>query len=182
MCGRPLEPAKRRKELSSVNMSLLKACSEILAYSKERSAIPGPYSSFAEKEKTFHLHGLLIGNSLRGISAGEDYYAADIVFSLAPSSTDRSIGFEIGCYLAQMVLQYMDIVIKVLVVHREVPWVELNLTKLHSGTEGFYCVIPQASVFHCTSGMHALKFYLLDYLVRCLEMFGHLKFINVTLF
>lgn len=49
--GSSLGPAKMLIKLISLKMSLLKVCNGTLAHTEERSALPGFYVNFSEKEK-----------------------------------------------------------------------------------------------------------------------------------
>lgn len=72
-------------------------------------------------------------------------------------------------------MQYIDIVIRVLVVYREMPWVEGKLPKLQSGIEEFNPGLRRVFAPHCVSGSYTFKFHRLDHPVENLKRFGDMS-------
>lgn len=65
----------------------------------------------------------------------------DMVFPFAASFVQRSIGLEADFDLTPMNLQYIDILNKVVVYHREEQWVKSELSWLRSEIEEFKRVL-----------------------------------------
>lgn len=132
-----LEPAEKRRKKSSLEMSLLKACSRILAHVEERCALRGLHLNFAKNEIAAQLNGLFTEDGIRGLLEGKNHYGVDMVFPFLVSSFDRSTGSEANGDLIATSMQCIDIVNKGLADHREVKWVQGKLTKLCPETEAF---------------------------------------------
>lgn len=62
---------------------------------------------------------MLTGSFLRRVLERKDHYAIDILFLLATSFTDKSVGFEASLDPNRTNVQYLDILSKVVVNQRE---------------------------------------------------------------
>lgn len=125
------------RRLSSLAISLSKACNGILAQVEEKYNLPGLHVNFAKEKEAAQLKGLLTEDGLRGMSEERIRYAVDVVSTFVASFTDRSARFEASCILIRMIVQYSHIVNKVLEDHREERWVEGEFSKLQSETGEF---------------------------------------------
>lgn len=67
----------------------------------------------------------------------KNHYVADMVSPFVASFTESSVGLEANRDLTRISVQYVDIITKMLVHHREMQWVERELSKLQSETEEF---------------------------------------------
>lgn len=102
---------------------------------KQRYTLPGWHVKLAEKEKTAVLKGLLTGIDRRRMLKGKDQNAVNMVFLFEELFIDRGIGFKENCDLTGIIVQYTDIVNKVLVYCMEVQWIEKKPSELRSETE-----------------------------------------------
>lgn len=89
-------PPGKKKRLSPVKLSLIKACSGIPAHIEEKYMVPGLHVIFARTEATAQLICLSTKDGLRGTIEKRNYYAADLVFQFAAGFTDRSLGLWEG--------------------------------------------------------------------------------------
>lgn len=95
---------------------------------------------------------------------------------------DRSIRFEANCDLTRINIQNVNILKMVLADHRAVQWVEGKLSALRYEIGAFKRAVQRIFAPHCSSGLHTLKFHLLDPLVENLERLGSMSFPNTVPF
>lgn len=162
--------------MSLPKMSLLRACSDILARIEEGYALPGLHVNFTKREKTAQFNGLFVGDGLREMLERKDSYAVDRVFPPTAPFTDSTLTFKGRCELSRLKVQYRYLVNKVQIDKREKAWLDGELMLLRSEIEEFKPVVERVFVSHCPFRLRAVKFHLLNHLVEDLKRLEIISF------
>lgn len=102
-----------------VRLSVLSACSRILAHIGGEYSIPVLHVDSAKKQQAAHPSCLFTEHRLHGMRERRDCYAVAAVFPCSAALTDRSLRFVERCDLPRMIVLYNEIRNKVLFDHRD---------------------------------------------------------------
>lgn len=181
-CSHRVRPPGKHKRLSSVRLSLPKACSGIPPPTEGKYPVSGLHVAFAENKQTAQLYGLLRGKRLQGMMEGRISYVDGTVFSVVPASTDKCLGFVERADLIRKNVLYTGTVKEALFSQRDDGWVKREMRRLQSGTWESKSAVENTSAPYFSSDLLTLKLHFLERLVDDPMKFRSLYFMDARPF
>lgn len=85
-----------------------------------------------------------------------------MILSFVASCSSKRLGFKAQCALNRIIVQYSDIVSKILLGCKDLYWPKRKLSTLRSGTESFKRVVYRFLASHCSPDLFALELHPLE--------------------
>lgn len=165
-----------------MRLPLFEACHAVLAHIRGKYPAPGLHADIAEKKQTAQLNGLFREDGQQGMMKGRTHDAIETVFSFAAPFVDRSLGFVEWCNLTRRNVIYTEMVNYFLSDHSETACTAEELASLRSEISRVKTVVGRPFAPHCSSGLFALRFHLLNHVMESLGRSGCLSSTNAAPF